>query len=148
MKNLKQLVLVGSLASIFTIASLTGCSYYDAKHARQTGRTVNQVQSDKATTTRVEDTLYRDPVYKYPEIKVQTYQGIVQLSGFVNTDEQKRNAEQIAQSIPGVNRVVNEITVVPQTATPTGRGGADTNGQFNQGQGTQAQTNAPGSYRQ
>jgi hypothetical protein len=71
------------------------------------------------------------------------------LSGFVNTNEQKRNAEQIAQSIPGVNRVVNEITIVPQTATPTSRGGAnDNNAQFNQGQATQSPTNAPGSYRQ
>jgi hypothetical protein len=146
MTNFKQWALGGSLGAFFMVAALTGCSYYNGKEARETGRTVNQVENDKATTTRVHDTLSRDPVYKYPQVKVQTYQGIVQLSGFVNTDEQKRNAEQIAQSIPGVNRVVNEITVVPQNATPTGRGGTDTNSQFNQGQGSQ--TNAPGSYRQ
>jgi len=148
MNNLKQLLLVGGLGSVFTIAALSGCSYYHAKQARETGRTVNQLETDKATTVRVEDTLKRDPVYKYPEVKVQTYQGIVQLSGFVNSDEQKRNAQDIAQSIPGVNRVVNEITVVPQNATPTGRGGAGTNQQFNQGQGFQDPTNSPGSYRQ
>jgi hypothetical protein len=114
---------------------LTGCSYFDAKQARETGRTENQVANDKATNIRVEDTLKRDPVYKYPQIRVQTYQGIVQLSGFVNSEEQKRNAQQIAQSVPGVNRVDNEISVVPQTTTPTGRGGTGNNPQFNQGQG-------------
>ena len=148
MKDLKQRVLVVTLGSVFTIATSPGCSYFDAKRARETGHTVNQLENDTATTGRVEDTLKHDPVYKYPQVKVQTYQGIVQLSGFVNTDDQKRNAEQIVQSLPGVNRVVNEITVVPQTETPTGRGGADNNAQFNQGQGAQSQTNAPGSYRQ
>src|SRR5215471_16134291 len=143
MKSSKQRVLVGCLGTVFTIAALTGCSYYDSKRARETGRTVNQLENDKATSGRVEDTLKQEPVYKYPQVEVQTYQGIVQLSGFVNTDEQKRNAGQIVQSIPGVNRVVNEITVVPQSETPTGRGGADNNAQLNQGQGAQSQTNAP-----
>lgn len=144
MKFSKLSFLVGSFGALFAAAALTGCSYYNAKQARETGRTENQVVNDKATTTRVEETLKRDPVYKYPQVKVQTYQGIAQLSGFVNTDEQKRNAEQIAQSVPGVNRVDNQISVVPQTATPTGRGGTGNNPQYNQGQGYQNQNYTPG----
>lgn len=139
----KQSFLVRGLGVLFAAAALTGCSYFNAKQARETGRTENQVANDKATNMRVEETLKRDPVYKYPQIRVQTYQGIVQLSGFVNSDEQKRNAEQIAQSVPGVNRVDNEISVVPQTVTPTGRG-AGNNPQFNQGQGSQNQNYTPG----
>src|SRR5215470_15481750 len=78
MTNFKQWVLVGGLGWVLTVVALTGCSYHKAKVARETGRTENQVTSDKATTGRVEDTLKRDPAYKFPQVKVQTYQGIVQ----------------------------------------------------------------------
>jgi osmotically-inducible protein OsmY len=44
-------------------------------------------------------------------VKVTSYRGTVQLSGFVNTSDQKRRAEDIAEKVQGVKRVENNITV-------------------------------------
>jgi hyperosmotically inducible protein len=120
MKISKRTFLVGGLGSLMAVAGLTGCSNKDAKQAQEAGVTTNQYAADKATTTKVQDTLEHDPAYKYSQVKVQTYQGIVLLSGFVSNDEQKSHAEQVTQAVPGVSRVVNEILVAPE-AIPTGR---------------------------
>ncbi len=57
------------------------------------------------------DALHHDNVYKFPEVKVSTFKGTVQLSGFVNQTEQKDRAENLAKGTPGVREVVNNITV-------------------------------------
>jgi hypothetical protein len=46
----------------------------------------------------------------------------VQLSGFVNTEQQKDRAGEIAEHVPGVANVVNNISLKPQQPSmPTGR---------------------------
>jgi osmotically-inducible protein OsmY len=53
----------------------------------------------------------RDPVVKALDVKVETFKGVVQLSGFVETPEQKSRAEQIARNISGVQSVKNNISI-------------------------------------
>ena len=57
----------------------------------------------------------KDPVVSAMDVKVDTFKGTVQLSGFVDTAEQKTRAEQIAAGVTGVAAVKNNITV--KTAT-------------------------------
>ena len=45
------------------------------------------------------------------EVKVETLNGMVQLSGFVNSQEEKSRAEQIARNVQGVQNVKNNISV-------------------------------------
>ncbi len=52
-----------------------------------------------------------NPDYKYEEVGVTTYRGTVQLSGFVNTADQKTKAGDMAKGVPGVNDVLNNISV-------------------------------------
>ena len=52
-----------------------------------------------------------NPDYKYEEVSVDTFRGVVQLSGFVNTTNQKVQADQIARTVPGVKDVLNNIIV-------------------------------------
>ncbi len=139
MQSFKICVLAGSLGIAMAGVGLSGCSYMNAKEARETGRTSNQVVNDKYTSERVESALARQPVYKYPAIRVQTFNGVVQLSGFVNTEEQKRSAAEIAQNVPGVQRVLNNIAV--EAPMPTGRGAAGNAQQYYQGQGSEVSTN-------
>jgi hyperosmotically inducible protein len=42
---------------------------------------------------------------------VETFKGTVQLSGFVNTRDQKNRAGDLATKVKGVNDVANNITV-------------------------------------
>jgi len=121
MRNFKDVVLLSSLTGAIACLGLTGCAMQQGKKARETGRTVTQYQTDKATSDRVADALKAAPVYKFPDVQVQTFDGNVQLSGFVHTQDQKQQAEQIARQVPGVNRVMDGLAIVPENPTPTGR---------------------------
>jgi osmotically-inducible protein OsmY len=52
--------------------------------------------------------------YKLGSVEVKPYRGVVQLSGFVNTPEQKRMAGEIAGRVEGVRQVENNITIKPE----------------------------------
>jgi osmotically-inducible protein OsmY len=60
----------------------------------------------------------KDPLVKALAVNVDTFKGTVQLSGFVDTAEQKTRAEQVAASIAGVQAVKNNITVKTAATTP------------------------------
>ena len=58
----------------------------------------------------------KDPVVKAIDVKVDTFKSTVQLSGFVDTAEQKARAEQIAAGVQGVTTVKNNITIKSNAA--------------------------------
>src|SRR6266498_2631077 len=66
---------------------------------------------DASITTKVKAAFVKDPVVKAMQVNVDTFKGTVQLSGFVDTAEQKARAEQVARSVTGVGNVKNNITV-------------------------------------
>ena len=66
---------------------------------------------DKSLTTSVKSVLGNNPDYKFEEVNVAAYEGTVQLSGFVNTADQKAKAGELARAIPEVKGVLNNITV-------------------------------------
>jgi hyperosmotically inducible periplasmic protein len=66
---------------------------------------------DKTLTSDVKSALNNNPDYKFDGVNVATYAGVVQLSGFVDTADQKSQAEDIAKQVSGVRDIVNNITV-------------------------------------
>jgi hypothetical protein len=78
---------------------------------------------DKHLTENIRKSLDEDPVYKFNGVSVHTYAGEVQLSGFVNTDAQKKRAAEIASQTPGAARVLDELALKPTAPTPTGQTG-------------------------
>ena len=76
-------------------------------------RTAGEHWDDKRVANRVEDALNDQPVYKYSDVKVQSFRGVVQLSGFVATEAQKNAATEIAQRVRGVGTVENAILIAP-----------------------------------
>jgi hypothetical protein len=70
----------------------------------------------------VKSDLKKNPSYKFDQVQVNTYKGVVQLSGWVPNTEQKRIASNLAKNVPGVLDVVDNIEVTPQvqSLTPTG----------------------------
>ena len=116
MANLKKLLLIGGSTAAVVLAGLTGCQTRDTSD-----RTAGRIIDDKAITERVEDRLKEDPLYKFTGVDVRTFAGVVQLSGFVDTQEQKNRAGGLAQNVQGVTRVINNIALKPDTGlTPTG----------------------------
>src|SRR5881628_586297 len=104
MRNLKTCLLVGAAA----IVGFTGCESYSTRESGD--RTEGRKVDDHRITSQVRSELNREPVYKFNDVDVKTFNGVVQLSGFVTSDEQKRRAAEIAQSIPGVMQVQNAIS--------------------------------------
>lgn len=152
MQNFKRWALLGGLSAVVLALGPAGCSMFSSKQAKETGRTEAQVSDDKRITSTVEDELKTSSVYKFPDVGVNTFQGTVQLNGFVETDEQKRAAGEIAQRAAAGAHVINNIAVKsPQAPTPTGRSVQPQvlEPQYKQepaptpGQGTQAQPNPP-----
>jgi hyperosmotically inducible protein len=135
MRNLKYFMLVASLTAGAAVTCLTGCSTWQQKSSeRSQGRMVD----DRKIAAQVRSNLKSEPVYKFNDVSVKTFDGIVQLSGFVNSEEQKRRAEELAGNIPGVVEVQNAISLKPNgnSYSPTGRNfnNNGANGNYNQNQ--------------
>src|SRR5437879_6330389 len=103
MRNLKQIILISGVTLAVMAGGLTGCkSWWQTKTSeRSTGRMVD----DKHITSQVKKRLADEPAYKFDDVDVKTFDGVVQLSGFVNNNEQQERAGQIAQQVDGVLRV-------------------------------------------
>jgi hyperosmotically inducible protein len=74
-------------------------------------RSTGEYIDDKSLTSRVNSALGNNPDYKFDEVNVTAFKGTVQLSGFVNTADQKTKAGDISRQVQGVQDVVNNITV-------------------------------------
>ena len=66
---------------------------------------------DSVITAKVKTALVRDDATPATAIKVETFKGVVQLSGFVDSVAQKTQAGVVAAKIDGVKKVANDITV-------------------------------------
>ena len=64
---------------------------------------------DSVITAKVKAAIYNEPALKSAEINVETYKGIVQLSGFVNSQSDWQKAVEIARSVKGVKSVKNDM---------------------------------------
>jgi hypothetical protein len=101
---------------IFATAVLLGLGF--STTGCRSDRTAGQAINDKMTAFNVNHALNSDPVLKFPDVKVNVFNGNAQLTGFVNNDEQRIRAAEIAAGVQGVSQVINEISLKP---TPTGR---------------------------
>ena len=107
MKMKKSVTTLMALLALGSGVSLlqTGCA------GTATSESTGEYVDDAGITTKVKAEFVRDPVVKALDVKVETFKGVVQLSGFVDNAQQKSRAEQIARAIPGVQGVKNNISI-------------------------------------
>ncbi len=82
-----------------------GCAS-SAKH-ESTGQYVD----DTAITAKVKTAIFEQPTLKSAEINVETFKGVVQLSGFVSSQENVNTAMATARAVNGVSSVKNDMRV-------------------------------------
>jgi hypothetical protein len=99
---------ISTLGAAAMLLTITGCES-TPKDERSEGRALD----DKNITASIRKDLESNTTYKFNEVDVSTFAGIVQLSGFVNTQGEKNQAQEIAQNEPGVKQVVNGIALKP-----------------------------------
>lgn len=85
--------------------------FFNAGCSRDDGKTVGQNIDDAAISAKVKTAFAQDPGVKAIDVKVDTFKGAVQLSGWVNTAQEKARAEELAKTVPGVKTVENKITL-------------------------------------
>jgi hyperosmotically inducible protein len=74
-------------------------------------RAAGTVVDDGTMTAKVKAALVADDTTKAHQINVSTREGVVQLSGFVDSDAAKAQAERLARTVSGVRDVENDIDV-------------------------------------
>jgi osmotically-inducible protein OsmY len=89
--------------------TITGCA--GGPTAKSTGEFID----DAALTAKVKAEFVRDPIVSAMAVNVDTFKGTVQLNGFVDNEQQRMRAEQIARNVPGVQNVDNKLSL--KTAT-------------------------------
>jgi Predicted periplasmic or secreted lipoprotein len=85
------------------LASLLGC----ASTSKQEG--TGEYIDDSVITTKVKTAIFNEPTLKSAEINVETFKGVVQLSGFLNSQSDINKAVEVARSIKGVTSVKNDM---------------------------------------
>ncbi len=103
MKKFK-IVIRGFLA-VLLIAAFVACA--STPKQESTGEYVD----DSTITTKVKADLLADDVLKGFQVSVKTFKGIVELSGFVDTQATKDRAGSIARKVAGVKEVRNNLIV-------------------------------------
>ncbi|MBP7141037.1 MAG: BON domain-containing protein [Opitutaceae bacterium] len=103
--KIHTICLVLALGFTLSTVGLTGCA------GTATTESTGEYIDNTAITARVKKAFASDELVRARDITVESFRGTVQLSGFVNTLEQKERAEALTKSIPGVKEVKNNIIV-------------------------------------
>ena len=90
---------------IVSTGIITSCA--STPHTESAGQYIDS----SMITTKVKAKLLADKEVNGSEIQVKTYKNIVQLSGFVNSLQQKHRAEIIAYRVEGVRYVQDSLII-------------------------------------
>ena len=85
------------------LVSMLGCASSSTREG--TGEYVD----DTVITTKVKAAIFNEPTLKVAEINVETFKGVVQLSGFVSSNAAMNKAVEIARKVGGVKSVKNDM---------------------------------------
>ena len=94
-----------SILAAATALSLAACA--STAHRQGTGEYID----DAVITSKVKAAFAADPTVKATEVKVDTFKGTVQLSGFVESRESAQKAVQLAREVKGVREVRNNTVL-------------------------------------
>lgn len=86
-----------------TLVSVVGC----ASTSKQEG--TGEYVDDSVITTKVKAAIFNDPLLKVAEINVETFKGVVQLSGFVSSRAAATKAVELARGVGGVKSVKDDM---------------------------------------
>lgn len=102
MKNLYKLT--SFILAVCIVVGVAGCT-------PSSGREAETIASDVWISSKVDSALIADPEVSGLDIQVETFHGVVQLSGFVETEAQVQEAIDVARSVEGVKKVISNLVV-------------------------------------
>ena len=100
MKNIKRLT---AFFAAVMLATALGCATSSKNEG--TGEYID----DSVITTKTKAAIFNEPTLKSAEINVETYKGVVQLSGFVSSQADINKAVALTRGVSGVTSVKNDM---------------------------------------
>ncbi len=100
MKTSKTLL---SMLAALVLATAMGCA------STATSESTGEFVDDSLITTKVKTAIFQEPNLKVAEINVETFKGVVQLSGFVSNKAAKDQAVTLARGVGGVKSVKDDM---------------------------------------
>jgi hypothetical protein len=94
-------------AAFLAVTLLTSVACSSTPKQEGTGEYVD----DSVITTKVKAAVFNEPMLKSAEINVETFKGVVQLSGFVSSQSAANKAVEVARSVSGVKSVKNDMRI-------------------------------------
>jgi len=101
----KRNIVIYCLVLLMLIATFTACA------ATRTQESTGEYVDDSVITTKVKSLLAADDFLKSFQISAETFKGVVQLSGFVNTQKAVDKAVEIVSGVKGVKSIKNNLVV-------------------------------------
>ncbi|MGB7998032.1 MAG: BON domain-containing protein [Photobacterium halotolerans] len=102
---MKTLQYFTSILTIVALLFVLGCGSTASRQG------TGEYFDDSVITTKVKAAIFNDPQLKSLEISVETFKGVVQLSGFVKSQASVQKAGSLAKGVPGVKSVDNNLSV-------------------------------------
>lgn len=93
------------LVCLVLVAGFTGCATTSKQES--TGQYID----NSVITSKVKAAIFDEPSLKSMQIKVESFKGEVQLSGFVDSTASVDKAESVARGVQGVITVKNDLIV-------------------------------------
>jgi osmotically-inducible protein OsmY len=102
---MRKLERLSALSLPVLLALFVGCA--TTSQHESTGEYID----DTVLTTKVKAAVFNEPSLKSAEINVETFKGVVQLSGFVSSQANINKAVELARGVAGVKSVKNDMRV-------------------------------------
>jgi hyperosmotically inducible protein len=108
---IKSRLLIVAAFALPALVSINGCKSTAPPSATASGQIATD---DAALAARVKQALGADPELRSLPLSVATYRGVVQLSGYMDSDAQIQKALAVTRAVPGVQSVSNELQLRSQ----------------------------------
>ncbi len=98
-----QIKRISAFLLAVALTAVLGCAGTTTKES------TGEYGDDTVITAKVKTAIFNEPTLKSAEINVETFKGVVQLSGFVSSQANINKAAEVARSVPGVTSVRNSM---------------------------------------
>jgi len=100
---MQRIKILTTLFSTIVLLAVLGCA------STRTHEGTGEYVDDSVITTKVKAAIFNEPGLKVSEVRVETFKGVVQLSGFVSSRADIKGAVRVASAVGGVKSVTNDM---------------------------------------
>jgi osmotically-inducible protein OsmY len=100
---MKRIKTLATLLCTVLLTTTIGCA------STRTHEGTGEYVDDSVITTKVKAAIFNEPGLKVSEVQVETFKGVVQLSGFVSSRDDIKGAVRVASAVGGVKSVTNDM---------------------------------------